>query len=111
MAPYVSRLVLLNLGETSTIELSKRTRHFSSVVPPPSLPPSLISSAEYCECREVVRSPMVEAQCSVQLAFPVELKNVSMVCFNPFGMSIRCSYWNELINLSIWKAACLHPLH
>jgi len=30
-------------------------------------------------CREVVRSPMVEAQCSVQLAFPVMLKNTSMV--------------------------------
>ncbi|KAL5986242.1 hypothetical protein ACLOJK_014575 [Asimina triloba] len=29
--------------------------------------------------REVVRSPMVEAQCSVQLAFPVELKNTSMI--------------------------------
>ncbi|RWR72552.1 zinc protease PQQL-like protein isoform X1 [Cinnamomum micranthum f. kanehirae] len=29
--------------------------------------------------REVVRSPMVEAQCSVQLAFPVELKNISMM--------------------------------
>ncbi|KAK1312722.1 hypothetical protein QJS10_CPA07g00912 [Acorus calamus] len=29
--------------------------------------------------REVVRSPMVEAQCSVQLAFPVELKNNSMM--------------------------------
>ncbi|XP_077210657.1 insulinase (Peptidase family M16) protein [Tasmannia lanceolata] len=29
--------------------------------------------------REVVRSPMVEAQCSVQLAFPVELKNTSMM--------------------------------
>nr|XP_029119433.1 zinc protease PQQL-like isoform X4 [Elaeis guineensis] len=29
--------------------------------------------------REVVRSPMVEAQCSVQLAFPVVLKNMSMM--------------------------------
>ncbi|GAY50432.1 zinc protease PQQL-like [Citrus sinensis] len=29
--------------------------------------------------REVVRSPMVEAQCSVQLCFPVELKNGTMV--------------------------------
>ncbi|KAL4194482.1 hypothetical protein AMTRI_Chr05g68900 [Amborella trichopoda] len=29
--------------------------------------------------REVVRSPMVEAQCSVQLTFPVELKNVQMM--------------------------------
>ncbi|KAK9102226.1 hypothetical protein Sjap_019480 [Stephania japonica] len=29
--------------------------------------------------REVVRSPMVEAQCSVQLAFPVELKNEAMM--------------------------------
>ncbi|KAJ6803070.1 zinc protease PQQL-like isoform X1 [Iris pallida] len=29
--------------------------------------------------REVVRSPMVEAQCSVQLAFPVMLKNTSMM--------------------------------
>ncbi|GFS43878.1 insulinase (Peptidase family M16) protein [Actinidia rufa] len=29
--------------------------------------------------REVVRSPMVEAQCSVQLCFPVELENESMV--------------------------------
>ncbi|XP_020080244.1 zinc protease PQQL-like [Ananas comosus] len=29
--------------------------------------------------REVVRSPMVEAQCSVQLAFPVLLKNSSMM--------------------------------
>ncbi|XP_078169088.1 insulinase (Peptidase family M16) protein isoform X3 [Carex rostrata] len=29
--------------------------------------------------REVVRSPMVEAQCSVQLAFPVTLKNESMI--------------------------------
>ncbi|KAF5184288.1 Zinc protease pqql-like [Thalictrum thalictroides] len=29
--------------------------------------------------REVVRSPMVEAQCSVQLTFPVELKNESMI--------------------------------
>ncbi|XP_068652946.1 zinc protease PQQL-like [Aristolochia californica] len=29
--------------------------------------------------RETVRSPMVEAQCSVQLAFPVELKNTSMM--------------------------------
>ncbi|KAF9615719.1 hypothetical protein IFM89_026134 [Coptis chinensis] len=29
--------------------------------------------------REVVRSPMVEAQCSVQLTFPVELKNGSMM--------------------------------
>ncbi|KAG0485075.1 hypothetical protein HPP92_009154 [Vanilla planifolia] len=29
--------------------------------------------------REVVRSPMVEAQCSVQLAFPVILKNSSMM--------------------------------
>ncbi|XP_020265173.1 zinc protease PQQL-like isoform X2 [Asparagus officinalis] len=29
--------------------------------------------------REVVRSPMVEAQCSVQLAFPVMLKNISMM--------------------------------
>ncbi|XP_058068278.1 zinc protease PQQL-like isoform X2 [Magnolia sinica] len=29
--------------------------------------------------REEVRSPMVEAQCSVQLAFPVELKNSSMM--------------------------------
>ncbi|XP_057968681.1 zinc protease PQQL-like isoform X2 [Malania oleifera] len=29
--------------------------------------------------REVVRSPMVEAQCSVQLCFPVELKNESMM--------------------------------
>lgn len=29
--------------------------------------------------REVVRSPMVEAQCSVQLAFPVVLKNTSMM--------------------------------
>lgn len=31
-------------------------------------------------CREVVRSPMVEAQCSVLLCFPVELKNGTMVC-------------------------------
>lgn len=30
-------------------------------------------------CREVVRSPMVEAQCSVQLCFPVELKYENMV--------------------------------
>lgn len=29
--------------------------------------------------REVVRSPMVEAQCSVQLCFPVELKNENMM--------------------------------
>ncbi|KAE9464478.1 hypothetical protein C3L33_03583, partial [Rhododendron williamsianum] len=29
--------------------------------------------------REVVRSPMVEAQCSVQLCFPVELKNETMM--------------------------------
>ncbi|OIT04261.1 PREDICTED: zinc protease PQQL-like [Nicotiana attenuata] len=29
--------------------------------------------------REVVRSPMVEAQCSVQLCFPVELKNEKMM--------------------------------
>lgn len=29
--------------------------------------------------REVVRSPMVEAQCSVQLTFPVVLKNMSMM--------------------------------
>jgi hypothetical protein len=29
--------------------------------------------------REVVRSPMVEAQCFVQLAFPVVLKNTMMV--------------------------------
>ncbi|KAF8400960.1 hypothetical protein HHK36_014263 [Tetracentron sinense] len=29
--------------------------------------------------REVVRSPMVEAQCSVQLGFPVELKNDAMM--------------------------------
>ncbi|XP_044463820.1 zinc protease PQQL-like isoform X2 [Mangifera indica] len=29
--------------------------------------------------REVVRSPMVDAQCSVQLCFPVELKNGTMV--------------------------------
>ncbi|XP_039116038.1 zinc protease PQQL-like isoform X1 [Dioscorea cayenensis subsp. rotundata] len=29
--------------------------------------------------REVVRSPMVEAQCSVQLAFPVVLKNTAMM--------------------------------
>ncbi|XP_042492213.1 zinc protease PQQL-like isoform X1 [Macadamia integrifolia] len=29
--------------------------------------------------REVVRSPMVEAQCSVQLSFPVELKNETMI--------------------------------
>ncbi|KAF5748513.1 putative Mitochondrial-processing peptidase subunit beta mitochondrial [Tripterygium wilfordii] len=29
--------------------------------------------------REVVRSPMVEAQCSVQLSFPVELRNGTMV--------------------------------
>ncbi|OVA08489.1 Peptidase M16 [Macleaya cordata] len=29
--------------------------------------------------RELVRSPMVEAQCSVQLSFPVELKNESMM--------------------------------
>ncbi|XP_019051662.1 PREDICTED: zinc protease PQQL-like isoform X2 [Nelumbo nucifera] len=29
--------------------------------------------------REVVRSPMVEAQCSVQLSFPVELKNENMM--------------------------------
>ncbi|XP_051150426.1 zinc protease PQQL-like isoform X2 [Andrographis paniculata] len=29
--------------------------------------------------REVVRSPMVEAQCSVQLCFPVELKNEHMM--------------------------------
>ncbi|KAL5728894.1 hypothetical protein ACHQM5_001921 [Ranunculus cassubicifolius] len=29
--------------------------------------------------REVVRSPMVEAQCSVQLSFPVNLKNESMI--------------------------------
>ncbi|XP_062148705.1 zinc protease PQQL-like isoform X1 [Alnus glutinosa] len=29
--------------------------------------------------REVVRSPMVEAQCSVQLCFPIELKNGTMV--------------------------------
>lgn len=29
--------------------------------------------------REVVRSPMVEAQCSVQLCFPVELKNENMI--------------------------------
>ncbi|GMH03369.1 hypothetical protein Nepgr_005208 [Nepenthes gracilis] len=29
--------------------------------------------------REVVRSPMVEAQCSVQLSFPVELKNGAMI--------------------------------
>ncbi|KAL8489686.1 hypothetical protein ACS0TY_025545 [Phlomoides rotata] len=29
--------------------------------------------------REVVRSPMVEAQCSVQLCFPVELKNQNMM--------------------------------
>ncbi|KAJ0031943.1 hypothetical protein Pint_13340 [Pistacia integerrima] len=29
--------------------------------------------------RQVVRSPMVEAQCSVQLCFPVELKNGTMV--------------------------------
>lgn len=27
-----------------------------------------------------MRSPMVEAQCSVQLAFPVVLKNTAMVC-------------------------------
>lgn len=33
-----------------------------------------------CACREVVRSPMVEAQCLVQLCFPVELKNGTMVC-------------------------------
>ncbi|KAL2251128.1 UNVERIFIED_CONTAM: Zinc protease PQQL-like protein [Sesamum indicum] len=29
--------------------------------------------------REIVRSPMVEAQCSVQLCFPVELKNENMM--------------------------------
>ncbi|CAN6441507.1 unnamed protein product [Victoria cruziana] len=29
--------------------------------------------------REVVRSPMVEAQCSVQITFPVELKNENMM--------------------------------
>lgn len=32
-----------------------------------------------CACREVVRSPMVEAQCSVQICFPVELQNETMV--------------------------------
>lgn len=31
------------------------------------------------KCREIVRRPMVEAQCSVQLCFPVVLKNGSMV--------------------------------
>ncbi|GER43599.1 peptidase M16 family protein [Striga asiatica] len=29
--------------------------------------------------REIMRSPMVQAQCSVQLCFPVELKNANMM--------------------------------
>lgn len=33
----------------------------------------------FFDCREVVRSPMVEAQCLVQICFPVELKNGTMV--------------------------------
>jgi hypothetical protein len=43
-------------------------------------------------CREVVRSPMVEAQCLVQICFPVELKNGTMVCA-PFF----CSCWIHVI--------------
>lgn len=40
---------------------------------------SYIFLRQRSDCREIVRRPMVEAQCSVQLCFPVELKNGDMV--------------------------------
>lgn len=46
-------------------------------------------------CREVVRSPMVEAQCSVQLCFPVELKYENMVLLNLCSSSLCYSFFYQ----------------
>lgn len=56
-------------------------------------------------CREVVRSPMVEAQCSVQLCFPVELKCENMVLFS-LCLSSLWYYWAFALAIYEWRMIC-----
>ena len=48
-------------------------------------------------CREAVHSPMVEAQCLVQLCFPVELKNENMVSTFFVCNGLGCSSCPEIL--------------